>query len=72
MQAQPIDVGQIVRLASRRQSERPPLRIAQIVNTLEIGGLERLVVDLVLALRRRGHVLHVLCLRQSGALSEVL
>jgi len=48
------------------------MRIAELVNNLEIGGAERMVVDLALALRSRGHVPHVICLRQAGALAETL
>lgn len=48
------------------------MKIVEIVNTLEVGGTERLVVDLSSALQARGHELTVVCLRTSGALSPAL
>jgi glycosyltransferase involved in cell wall biosynthesis len=48
------------------------MHIAQLVNTLEIGGLERMAVDLALGLRRRGHAVSVFCLRFSGPLEAPL
>jgi glycosyltransferase involved in cell wall biosynthesis len=48
------------------------MRIAEIINTLEIGGLERLVVDLALNLHTRGHEPVVICLRGAGPLAEPL
>jgi glycosyltransferase involved in cell wall biosynthesis len=48
------------------------MRIVELVNNLEIGGAERLVVDLASALKSRGHHLAVACLRTGGPLEEVL
>lgn len=48
------------------------MRIAEIVNSLEIGGAERMVVDLALSLKAWGHTLHVVCLRGSGPLAGPL
>ncbi len=48
------------------------MRIAELVNNLEIGGAERMVVDLSLGLRARGHEVHVTCLRGGGALAAGL
>jgi glycosyltransferase involved in cell wall biosynthesis len=49
-----------------------PMRIAEIVDSLEIGGAERMVVDLSCCLKERGHSLHVICLRDSGPLARIL
>jgi glycosyltransferase involved in cell wall biosynthesis len=48
------------------------MRIAEVVNSLEIGGAERMVVDLARCLQAWGHSLHVICLRGSGKLAEPL
>jgi glycosyltransferase involved in cell wall biosynthesis len=48
------------------------MRILQLVNSLDFGGTERLVVDLATALQSRGHRLHVVCLRNRGNLAEML
>ncbi len=48
------------------------MRIVELVNNLEIGGTERLVVDLSVALQRKGHVLTVVCLRGKGPLVRPL
>jgi len=45
------------------------VKIAQLVNTLEFGGTERLVCDLALGLKARGHELTVVCLRTTGPLA---
>ena len=39
---------------------------------LEVGGLERVVVDMTLALAKQGHELSVVTLRGGGALAEPL
>jgi len=49
-----------------------PMRIVELVNNLEIGGAERLVVDLASALKLRGHEVRVACLRTGGPLEVVL
>jgi glycosyltransferase involved in cell wall biosynthesis len=48
------------------------LNIVQLVNTLEVGGAEHLVVNLAHSLRARGHSVSVVCLRQTGALMQSL
>ena len=48
------------------------MRIAELVNNLEIGGAERMVSDLALGLQSRGHVMNVICLRGAGPLAGVL
>lgn len=48
------------------------MKIVQLVNSLDVGGTERLVVDLASALQSRGHDVSVVCLRGAGALAEPL
>jgi glycosyltransferase involved in cell wall biosynthesis len=48
------------------------MRIVELVNSLEIGGAERMVADLARGLRRAGHDVHVAALRGRGPLAEVL
>lgn len=48
------------------------MRIAHVVETLERGGLERVVIDLALAQRDAGHECRVACLFQPGALAQEL
>lgn len=48
------------------------LRIVQLVEDLELGGLERLAVDLALAQKQAGHQLLVYCLFQAGPLAAAL
>jgi glycosyltransferase involved in cell wall biosynthesis len=48
-----------------------PLRLLLAVDSLEVGGAERHVVDLALALRRKGHEVEVTC-SVSGELCEPL
>ncbi|HKF49591.1 MAG TPA: glycosyltransferase [Terracidiphilus sp.] len=43
------------------------MRIAYILNTLEIGGAERLVVSLAERMAARGHVVVIMALREAGA-----
>lgn len=45
-----------------------PLHIAHAVLSLNVGGLERIVLSLVRAGRRRGHGVSVVCVEQPGAL----
>jgi glycosyltransferase involved in cell wall biosynthesis len=45
------------------------LRIVQLVEHLELGGLERLAVDLAIAQQQAGHRVMVYCLHQAGALA---
>jgi glycosyltransferase involved in cell wall biosynthesis len=47
-----------------------PLRIVHLVASLEIGGLERLVVDLAREQRQSGHEVSICCLRRRGPLAE--
>ncbi|WP_374369123.1 glycosyltransferase [Piscinibacter sp.] len=46
------------------------MRIAHVVESLEIGGLEHVVVALASAQRRRGHDVRIVCLWRRGALAE--
>jgi glycosyltransferase involved in cell wall biosynthesis len=48
------------------------MRIAQLVDSLEIGGAERMVVDLTLGLQKQAHSVSVVCLRQRGPLAKLL
>jgi glycosyltransferase involved in cell wall biosynthesis len=48
-----------------------PLRLLVVIDSLEVGGAERHVVDLALALRREGHAVTVAC-SVSGSLAEPL
>ncbi|PLS84914.1 MAG: hypothetical protein CYG60_15360 [Actinobacteria bacterium] len=48
-----------------------PLRILIVVDSLDVGGAERHVVDLALALHREGHAVTVAC-SVSGSLAEPL
>jgi|KBSSwiStaDraftv2_1062776.scaffolds.fasta_scaffold00456_29 glycosyltransferase involved in cell wall biosynthesis len=48
------------------------MRIVEIVDTLEFGGTERLVVDLARSLQALGHRLQVVCLRRTGPLARHL
>jgi glycosyltransferase involved in cell wall biosynthesis len=48
------------------------VRIVQLVEDLELGGLERLAVDLALAQQKTGHQLMVYCLHGAGPLAEPL
>lgn len=45
------------------------MRIVQLVETLETGGLERIAVDLALAQKRAGHTPILYCMFRSGALA---
>src|SRR5687768_13552523 len=60
------------RRAILRAREPAEMKIAQLVNTLEFGGTERMVVNLALALSRRGHDVTVFCLRTAGPLASEL
>jgi glycosyltransferase involved in cell wall biosynthesis len=48
------------------------MRIVQLVEDLELGGLERLAVDLALAQKQAGHQLLVYCLFHAGPLAASL
>ena len=48
------------------------MRIVQLVEDLELGGLERLAVDLALAQRQAGHQVLVYCLHNAGPLAADL
>jgi glycosyltransferase involved in cell wall biosynthesis len=47
-----------------------PLRIVHLVASLEIGGLERLVVDLAREQRESGHEVSICCLYRRGPFAE--
>lgn len=55
---------------ARRVAERPD--IVHVVETLERGGLERMVVDLAVAQRAAGRRPRVICLYRPGLLAEEL
>jgi glycosyltransferase involved in cell wall biosynthesis len=46
------------------------VRIVQLVESLELGGLERMALDLALALKSRGHEPSLWCLFNRGALAQ--
>jgi hypothetical protein len=48
------------------------VRIVQLVESLEVGGLERMAVDLALEQRSAGHELSVYCLFGAGELQKEL
>lgn len=50
----------------------PVLDIVHVVENLERGGLERMVIDLAIAQRDAGHRSRVVCLFESGALAGEL
>ena len=58
-------------MAVETQSLSRPLRLLLAVDSLEVGGAERHVVDLALALHRKGYGVEVAC-SVSGGLSEPL
>ncbi len=43
-----------------------PLRIMHIVHALNVGGMERWIVQFCLWLKRMGHQCSVVCLREKG------
>jgi len=49
-----------------------PVRIVQLVEDLELGGLERLAVDLALSQKKAGHEVLVYCLFHAGPLAASL
>ena len=48
------------------------MRIVQLVETLEVGGMERLAVDLAVTQRANGHQVSMYCLLGAGPLSAEL
>jgi glycosyltransferase involved in cell wall biosynthesis len=44
------------------------MRILQLINTLEYGGAEQILSTLAIELSRRGHDVHVACLRDPGVM----
>ncbi len=48
------------------------MRIVQLVEDLDLGGLERLAVDLALAQKQAGHTVSVYCLYHTGTLASSL
>ncbi len=56
---------------SRRPDTEKPLRLLLVVDSLEVGGAERHVVDLAAALRRKGHEVEVAC-SVAGGLAQRL
>lgn len=53
-------------------SERRTLRVVHVVLSLDVGGLERAVIDLAGEGRRRGWNVEILCVEKTGALSSGL
>jgi glycosyltransferase involved in cell wall biosynthesis len=47
-----------------------PLRVVHVVLSLEVGGLERIVLDLISAGQARGQQVSVLCLERRGILAK--
>ena len=56
-------------LSSRECPREPAVRIVQLVENLEVGGLERLAVDLAIAQKQAGHHSIVYCLHEAGPLA---
>ena len=48
------------------------MRIVQLVEDLELGGLERMAVDLAIAQKQAGHELSIYCLHGAGPLAKDL
>ncbi len=48
----------------------PPIRVVHLVTTLAIGGLEKVVLDLVRCRTRDVFSMHVICLDSSGVLEH--
>jgi glycosyltransferase involved in cell wall biosynthesis len=57
-------------MAARAAGAR--FRIAHVINTLDVGGAERLVVALARSQRRSGHTVQVQCVFRSGPLEAEL
>jgi len=60
--------------ASRAASDpapgtRPPIGVVHLVTTIEFGGLEKVVLDLVRRRARETFEMHVMCLETAGALA---
>jgi glycosyltransferase involved in cell wall biosynthesis len=45
------------------------MRILELVNTMSIGGAESMVASLALGLQDKGHLVHILCLRDLGKMT---
>lgn len=59
-------------LAANGSGERPPIRIAFCITDLDVGGAERMFVELIIRLDRRRWEPRVFCLSGPGALVERL
>ncbi len=59
-------------LAASNSGERPPIRVAFCITDLDVGGAERMFVELVTRLDRRRWEPRVFCLSGPGALVERL
>lgn len=59
-------------LAANDSGECPPIRVAFCITDLDVGGAERMLVELVTRLDRRCWEPRVFCLSGSGALAERL
>lgn len=63
--------GEIV-LAANDSGERPPIRVAFCITDLDVGGAERMFVELITRLDRRRWEPRVYCLSGTGALVDRL
>src|SRR5690606_32540217 len=59
-------------LGRARTAVRPPRHITHVVENLNRGGLERVVIELVRAQREAGHECRVVCLFEPGSLAPEL
>lgn len=46
------------------------MKIVQVVNSLDIGGLERLTIDMARTQREQGHEAIVYCLSHGGSMAQ--
>src|SRR5689334_4947122 len=46
------------------------MRIAQVIESLEVGGLERMALDLAIAQQAAGHTVFIYCILRLGPLAE--
>jgi len=47
------------------------MRVVQVVESLAIGGLERMAVDLAISLKSRGHDCFIYCVCAAGPLASI-
>jgi glycosyltransferase involved in cell wall biosynthesis len=63
--------GTLPTIDSETAADHGPLHICHAVLRLDVGGLERIVLELVREARRDGHRVSVLCLERPGTLAGV-